>query len=57
MIDRLTPVPLVPFLVAKAELPVDDEESPQGENRVIKGGEKPVGIFHTRCGHPRHRDD
>ena len=47
----------VPFLVAKANPPVDDEDLPQGEQQDIKGGEKPVSIFHTRCGHPRRRDD
>ena len=46
----------VPFLVARADPPANEledhyeEMQPDGEHRNPEW-------FHTRCGHPRHRDD
>ncbi len=47
----------VPFLVAKADPPVSDDVEilvpPDWDVQQASN----AGWFHTRCGHPRHRDD
>jgi len=57
MSDVLNPVPSLPFLVEKAQLPVSDETQSHDDSLVAETNEAHAGIFHTRCGHPRRRDD
>lgn len=50
---------MIPFLVQSAEKPADDD---QLVSSLEEGGEDQLkdpgaGPFHTRCGHPRRRDD
>ena len=49
---------MTPFLVETAEKPADDDElvtsSNKDDNQITAAG---GGTFHTRCGHPRRRDD
>ena len=43
----------VPFLIQKADrVSVSADEAPAQDESVIN-----PEWFHTRCGHPRHRDD
>jgi hypothetical protein len=43
--------PTVPFLLSQADKVTDNQEP------VEDIGQEDAEIFHTRCGHPRHRDD
>ena len=48
----------VPFLIAKANAPVEDNlQLPEAPHKVNEEDALFWSIFHTRCGHPRHRDD
>ena len=46
-----------PFLLEFAEVPVSDQEHEvkDEDGKVVETVE--IGPMHTRCGHPRHRDD
>lgn len=50
-------IPQIPFLVATAERPVDDDECIVKVDTSESDQVFNVSWFHTRCGHPRHRDD
>ena len=47
---------MIPFLVEFAEKPVDDEADAVKDDGTSPIEQRPEH-FHTRCGHPRRRDD
>lgn len=55
--NDFVPAPKVPFLVEKAEPSVIDGEVDSVTDLDSDGRPLDLGPFHTRCGHPRNRDD